>query len=68
MMIEQQGYQIKMNNVTIADLVPKSHLLRKIARIVKWDFIGSDLHFEIAWISQAVQRQRYENEAPQNFV
>lgn len=39
MMTEQQGYQLKMHNVTIEDLVPKSHLLRKIERIVKWDFI-----------------------------
>lgn len=39
MMTERQGYQLKMHNVTIKDLVLKSHLLRKIEKIVKWDFI-----------------------------
>ena len=39
MMTERQGYQIKMHSLTIEDLVPESHLLRKVERIVKWDFI-----------------------------
>ena len=39
MMSERQGYQIKMHSLTIEDLVPESHMLRKVERIVKWDFI-----------------------------
>ena len=39
MMTERQGYQIKMHCVTIEDLVPDDHLLRKVEGIVKWDFI-----------------------------
>ena len=39
MMTERQGYQIKMHSLTIEDLVPEDHLLRKVERIMKWDFI-----------------------------
>ena len=38
-MTERQGYQIKIHSLTIEDLVPENHLLRKVERIVKWDFI-----------------------------
>ena len=39
MMTERQGYQIKMHCLTIEDLVPDDHLLRKVEGIVKWNFI-----------------------------
>ena len=39
MMTERQGYQMKMHSLTIEGLVPENHLLRKVERVVKWDFI-----------------------------
>ena len=39
MLTERQGYQIQMHSVTIEDLVPEGHLLRKVERLVKWGFI-----------------------------
>ena len=39
MLTERQGYQIQMHSVTIEDLVPECHLLRKVERLVKWGFI-----------------------------
>lgn len=39
MMTERLEYQIKMHSLTIEDLVPEGHLLRKAEMMVKWDFI-----------------------------
>jgi len=39
MMTEQRGCQLKLHSVTIEDLVPANHLLRKVEQVVDFDFI-----------------------------